>query len=94
MVNEPESLVAGAYACKKEQTKLKDKLFRYREDLLHDDTAVHMLGVELSTGLSDATLASIAKNFTSVETVSDLINLGVPSIEHAEIILQIIHDMY
>ncbi len=76
----------------KEQTEKKDTFFRYRDRLLEDVTTVDLLGIELGTGLYDTTLNAIAKNFKSVQTVSDLIDLGVPATGQAEEILHIIHD--
>ncbi len=54
---------------------------------------MHLVGIELGTGLSDTTLNAIAKNFQSVQTVSDLIDLGVPATEQADEILHAIHDL-
>ncbi len=94
VVYQSPSLEADVHATtKKEQTEMKDRLFRYRDRVLDDVTTVYLLGIELGTGLSDATLNAIAKNFKSVQTVSDLIDLGVPSTEQAETILHIIHDI-
>ncbi len=60
MVYQSLSLDTGVHPNKNEQTETKDILFRYRDRVLDDVTTVHLLhvGIELGTGLSDATLNS------------------------------------
>ena len=77
-------------ASKKEQSKVRDKLFLFREELCSKYPASEIVGIELCTGLSDATIKLIAKKFKSVRSTTDLVELGVPSTELAQQILTIL----
>ena len=69
---------------------MRDKLFLFKEELCSKYPASEIVGIELCTGLSDATIKLIAKKFKSVQSTTDLVELGVPSTELAQQILTIL----
>ena len=73
-----------------EQSKVRDKLFLFSEELYSKYPASEIVGIELCTGLSDATIKLIANSFKSVQSTTDLMELGVPSSELAQQILTIL----
>ena len=53
--------------------------------------ASFMVGVDIATGLSDALLSEIVDQASTITDPSNLLTLGVCSVEQAEAIMGVIH---
>lgn len=77
---------------KKIRSKIKEEIILYRYKICERSScpaATLIAGVEICTGISNSMIEHVVSNSTSVTTVSDVLELGVPT-EHAEGILDII----
>lgn len=75
------------------QECIKAQLLEYRRQLCERaavPSASLMVGIEISTGIPDSLIESIAQDYTLVQCTEDLINLGVTSPEHADVFFGII----
>lgn len=75
------------------QKAVTGKLVAYREKLMSElQHATLLIGVQLCTGLTDQTIANIAKNSLNIKSENDVLELGVLSSIYCRAILDIIDE--
>ena len=74
------------------RSKMKEELVLYRHRVCETSScpaATLIAGIEICTGISNSMIERVVSNSTSITSISDMIQLGVPT-EHAGCILDII----
>lgn len=72
--------------------QLKEKLFKLKREILSSEPASILVGADILSGLTNATINTIVKNCTSIMTIEDIQTLGVTSFHFAAEVYEIVSE--